>query len=282
MIARVGCRHRSTFFVALALMLCSGCALPKTEPAEGPELPPACSPFVARADSLRTGQHEPPLVLVVSGHQAAGEARGALSVTGRYENEYNDTVVRMVKQMTAPGGEITYKVFDSYHNLSLRARVDSANILTPQPVLYIEVHHDSAEEEHRAQAQREGAGSNIAQLMRGFSIHYSTDQNEDASAALCFAQLLGDTMLAQGFVPNLYHAVYPENRPLQLVDRRRGIYNRVRPNGLFVLRGVSMPAVVFEVGSIAEAQEERHLQTEQTHQQVGAAITTAVKRYLGY
>lgn len=67
---------------------------------------------------------------------------------------------------------------------------------------------------------------------------------------------------------------------MQCVDRKRGIYNRVSPRGLYVLYNVKSPAVIVECGTIINPYEEKRLACDDTRSKIAVAIHCSVIQYL--
>jgi N-acetylmuramoyl-L-alanine amidase len=82
-------------------------------------------------------------------------------------------------------------------------------------------------------------------------------------------------MLAIGEKPSLYHAtpIQGENRPL--IDKRLGVHEY---DDLIVLKTAPIPAVLVEIGVIANPDEERRLSQPDTIQRISKAIETGIHR----
>jgi N-acetylmuramoyl-L-alanine amidase len=93
---------------------------------------------------------------------------------------------------------------------------------------------------------------------------------------LRFAKLLGEELVGIGRKPSNYH-YFPEDdrRSCRPVIRELGIWHQQ----LYVLRHVRMPAVLVEVGNIADAEDEVLINTEQFREQFALALKRAVDRF---
>ena len=236
---------------------------------------------VAMAGVCQAGEPGPlpRRVLIFSGHMAnpthGPDTRGAPSFHGRFEYEFNDAVTSLLAQPSNQIQGVSYELVPATSNVSLKARVEYAN--KRQPGLYIEIHHDSAQQDDIDKAREEGPGSERWNPMRGFSIHYS-ERSVLPRQSRSFAELLAAEMIARGCVPNLYHA---DREGMPCVDRKRGIYNRVPPSGLFVLYQIESPCVVFECGTIVNPLEEKDLFGVERQRMIVVAINQAIRRYFG-
>ena len=216
-------------------------------------------------------------VLIFSGHVKDPASKidhtGAQSYSGIFEYQFNDAIVRHFESDFYQVLGIRYEVIQASGNVGLQERVKYANRIVPE--LYIEIHHDAAQAEDIERARREGENSPLWDEMSGFSVHYS-ESNRFPERSKAFAQLFADEMLNDGFKPNLYHA---DVEKMICVDRKRGIYNRVSPWGLYVLYTVICPAVVIECGTIINPHEEKLLSLEDTRLKIVHAINRALMRF---
>ncbi len=221
----------------------------------------------------------PRSVLIFSGHMAnptnGPDTRGAASFKGRLEYEFNDAITALLAQPSNQIPGVTYELVPATSNMSLKARVAYAN--QRQPGLYLEIHHDSAQPDDLAKARSEGVGSERWLQMRGFSVHYS-ERSARARQSETFAGLLGTEMIVRGGVPNLYHA---DREGMRCTDRKRAIYDRIPPHGLFVLYQIKSPCVVLECGTLANPQEEIELSTVERQRLIVAAINQAIQKFFG-
>ncbi|CAG1771923.1 hypothetical protein BAC3_02192 [uncultured bacterium] len=216
-------------------------------------------------------------VLIFSGHVKDPASKidhmGAKSYSGIFEYQFNDAIVRYFKSDFYQVLGIYYEVIQASGNMGLQERVNYANRIIPD--LYIEIHHDAAQAEDIEKARRAGENSPLWNQMSGFSVHYS-ESNRFPELSKTFAQLFADEMLSDGFKPNLYHVNVEE---MICIDRKRGIYNRISPWGLFVLYNVRSPAVIIECGTIVNPHEEKVLSLEETRIKIVHAINRAFMRF---
>lgn len=83
-------------------------------------------------------------------------------------------------------------------------------------------------------------------------------------------------MMKEGFSPNKYPAY---KKGVKLIEGDRGIYNRVKPNSLFVLRNAVSPALLLECGFVINPNEEKFLAKPETRQKIVNAINCAIAKY---
>ncbi|MBM4066654.1 MAG: N-acetylmuramoyl-L-alanine amidase [Planctomycetes bacterium] len=216
-------------------------------------------------------------ILIISGHvlESASkiDRKGAQSYTGIFEHEFNDAVVGYFEDKFHQISGIRYDVIKASRNLGLQDRVEYANSVNPD--LYLEIHHDAAQPEDIERVKKDGEESPLWKYMSGFSVHYSED-NPFPVKSKAFAEYFADEMLNDGFNPNLYHA---DVEKMMCIDRYRGIYNRITPWGLYVLRNVKSPAVVIECGTIVNPHEEKLLLQENNRLKIVKAINCALVKF---
>lgn len=228
---------------------------------------------ICEAESGKMGH----TVIIFSGHVSEPSSKvdnmGAKSYTGIFEYEFNDAVVRYFGDESNRVQGIHYEVIPASRNMGLRERVEYANRIASD--LYLEIHHDAAQKEDIEKARLAGDDSPLWKEMSGFSVHYS-EGNPFSEKSKTFAQLFADEMLRNGFKPNLYHA---DVEKMRCVDRKRGLYNRISPCGLYVLYNTKSPAVVIECGAIINPHEEKLLSLEDTRSKIVHAINCALARF---
>jgi len=217
-------------------------------------------------------------VMLVSGHVSNPQNKpntvGAISYSGIEEYRFNDSLLKLFELEKNQIEGVRYQLIFATENIELRERSNLAN--RRKPDLFIEIHHDSARESDRLKAGMAGLQSELWNRFKGFSVHYSTDSHS-AEESKRFAVFLGDEMLNAGFQPNSYLS---EIMGMQVIDSSIALYNRVRPHGLYVLRAISTPAALLEVGNIANPVEEEKVSSLAVKQRVVDTIKLAISRYL--
>jgi N-acetylmuramoyl-L-alanine amidase len=109
---------------------------------------------------------------------------------------------------------------------------------------------------------------------KGYSLWVS-QRNTDFEESVRCAKLIADQLLNAGFQPSHYHAdaVYGENRPV--LDWDRGIFTN---NQLAVLATARGPAILIEVGVIANPVEESVLSDPAVTETQALAIAAGLQQ----
>ena len=220
-------------------------------------------------------------VMIVGGHTAVGTAyneRGAKSYSGKWENEFNDGVVNLFANKKNQLAGVEYILAPTTENLSLQAKVKLAEKVKPD--LYIEIHHDSGAQDDIDKAKAEGPASPLWKSMSGFCVLYYDDGNGKESKfpkeSRKFAELLSDEMIKANFHPDTYHA---RKQGMKLIEEDKGVYNRIRPNSLFVLRNAISPAIILECGYIINPNDEKVLSKLEIREKIVFAINNSIKSF---
>jgi len=213
-------------------------------------------------------------VVIDVGHSA--EAPGAMSARGVPEYEFNLSAARWVERaLIAAGFELTMRLITSGPaKESLRERVTKANWLSAD--LFLSVHHDSVPGRFLEDWEYDGHQSHFSDRFKGHSIFVS-NAHRDYRGSLKFAHTLGLQLKARGlkYTPH-YTLAEMGRRRRQLVDADAGVY---RFDRLVVLRATRMPAVLLEVASIINRDEELKAETPERKALVAAAVTRAVEQF---
>jgi len=216
--------------------------------------------------------------MLVSGHVAEPRTKpntvGAKSYFGIDEYLFNDALLALFELPDNRIENVNYRLVYAVENLELKARSKLANV--HQPDLYIEIHHDSARKADRDRAHEDGLDSLLWNAFRGFSVHFSSDSAASESSER-FARILGEEMTSIGFQPTDY---LEKAMRMKVVDRDLGLYNRIKPHGLYIFRAIKTPVVVFEVGNIANPTEEQEISTDDMRQKVVETINRAILRFI--
>lgn len=185
---------------------------------------------------------------------------GATGASGRVEYLYNlDMSSALTKDLTASGDRVSRTSADG-KEITLQERSTQA----PDADLFISIHHDSMLQEWIDAGRRKE--------FSGYSIFVSK-KNTHYEQSLACAQKIGEQMLAIGEKPSLYHAtpIQGENRPL--LDKHLGIHQY---DDLIVLKTAPIPAVLVEIGVIANPDEEARLSKPDTIQRLSHAIAAGI------
>ncbi len=185
---------------------------------------------------------------------------GATGASGRVEYLYNlDMSNALAKDLTTSGDRVSRTSADG-KEITLQERSTKA----PDADLFISIHHDSMPQEWiDAGRRREFAGYSI----------FVSPKNTHYDQSLNCAKKIGEQMLAIGEKPSLYHAtpIAGENRPL--IDKRLGVHQY---DDLIVLKTAPIPAVLVEIGVIANPNEELRLSKPDTIGRIAHAIAIGI------
>lgn len=185
---------------------------------------------------------------------------GATGASGRVEYLYNlDMTNALTKDLTTRGDRVSRTAADG-KEITLQER----SIKAPDADLFISIHHDSMPQEWIDAGRRHE--------FAGYSIFVSP-KNTHYEQSLDCAKKIGEQMLAIGEKPSLYHAtpIQGENRPL--IDKRLSVHQY---DDLIVLKTAPIPAVLVEIGVIANPVEEQRLSKPDTITRIAHAIATGI------
>ena len=192
------------------------------------------------------------VVAVDAGHSPM--KAGARSASGLAEYDFNQRQADLVAAWLTRAGARVRRIGwrTERDDLTRRARAaDGADLL-------VSIHHDSVQA-----ASMPRAGS-----IRGFSIFVS-GRNRRYDKSLQCARTIGRALVAAGHSPNAYHALPIAGEGHRMVDAARGVYRR---DGLAITSVGAAPAVLVEVGVIANASEESWLSRPEVADAIGAVI----------
>ncbi len=223
--------------------------------------------------------YEPASVAIFAGHveqprQGLKDVQGSTSASGLKEYLYNDGLVSNFHSSR----EIKYETIFARDNIPINKRPEFAQKLGAKA--YIEIHHDSAQQEDIDAAKLSGDWSQ----MSGFSAFYSPT-NKFSAESFNLASLIGKELVEAGFNPNQYHAKDIKGERFKIADSIHGVYESVdytnsrQKDRLFVLGHAQMPAVVVEAGVIVNPSEENSIRGEKTRKKFAASIDKALAKY---
>lgn len=197
-------------------------------------------------------------IVVDTGHTVRHP--GAMGANGRAEYAYNLDMTNALANDLISVGDRVLRVGADGREIKLEDRATRA----PDADLFVSIHHDSM-----LQAWID-AGRN--REFSGYSIFVS-EKNRHYRKSLECARKIGERLQAAGERPSLYHAtpVAGENRPL--LDARLGIH---RFDDLVVLKTAPIPAVLVEVGVIANPDEAVRLGEPQVVRGIARAISLGI------
>ncbi|MCX5881301.1 MAG: N-acetylmuramoyl-L-alanine amidase [Deltaproteobacteria bacterium] len=221
----------------------------------------------ARSDD---SSFEKPVVIIDAGH--TNKMPGAVSITGKYEVEYNDNLVSKISNVLTGAGFVTIPTRNPNQEIKLEERVNIAN--SHNALAMLSIHHDSAQLVYLELIEKNGKKAyRTRKPISGYSIFVSK-KNSQFDSSFIFAKLLGEELIKLGRKPTLHHAepIPGEGRPL--LDADLGIYQY---DDLVVLKQSTIPAVLLEVGVIVDQTDEAYV-TRLDHQE---SIVNAILVSLG-
>jgi N-acetylmuramoyl-L-alanine amidase len=221
----------------------------------------------ARSDDT---SFEKPVVIIDPGHTK--KMPGAVSITGKYEVEYNDNLVSKISNVLTGAGFVTIPTRNPNQEIKLEDRVNIAN--SHNALAMLSIHHDSAQLVYLELIEKNGKKAyRTRKPISGYSIFVSK-KNSQFDSSFIFAKLLGEELIKLGRKPTLHHAepIPGEGRPL--LDADLGIYQY---DDLVVLKQSTIPAVLLEVGVIVDQADEAYV-TRLDHQE---SIVNAILVSLG-
>ncbi len=198
-------------------------------------------------------------VVVDPGHTPSRP--GARTADGRPEYGYNLALAGRLAHVLAQRGLTIERSDARAVELSLTERTAG----TGNARLFVSIHHDSIQQDWIDRGWRD--------RFRGFSVFVS-QRNPAFGQSLECARRIGAELRGAGESPSLYHAtpVPGENRPL--LDRANGVH---RFDDLVVLHSAQSPAVLIEVGVIANPEQAGRLALPVVIEKLARAIATGVQ-----
>jgi N-acetylmuramoyl-L-alanine amidase len=208
-------------------------------------------------------------LLVDAGH--GPKRSGAESARGVPEHAFNTRLAaRVVAALQAAGFCRAALLDPDGLDLPPAARAARANARGAR--LLVSIHHDSAQPQYLSAWIVEGKTRRYCDRFAGYSLFYS-GKSAQAEESLRLARLIGRELRQAGLSFTRHHAeaIPGENRPL--VDEAVGVS---RYDGLAVLYGARMPAVLVEAGVIVNREEEAALSRPERIETTARAIAQGV------
>jgi N-acetylmuramoyl-L-alanine amidase len=197
-------------------------------------------------------------VVVDAGHTRGHP--GAVSPDGHLEYDYNLQFADALAAALATGGARVARTAADGREIALADRA----VGHPDADLFVAIHHDSMQQVWIDQGRQRD--------FRGYSIFVSEKNSRYAQSLSC-ARAIGAQMIAAGEAPSLYHQVSIPGEGRPLVDRPLGIH---RYDDLVVLKTAPVPAVLIEVGVIANPDEQVRLRDPATVRRQADAVARGI------
>ena len=203
-------------------------------------------------------------------------APGAMSATGRPEYEFNKRFAEeLIERGKTWSSALQLLLLNpSGREISLERRPREA--ADRKVDLFVSIHHDSVNKKYMRRWEHQGRSLEYSDVFKGFSL-FVWEQGPHAKESIAIASLMGKYLRSAGVSPTLHHAepIAGENR--RLLNREVGVYSAP----FAVLKSASMPAVLFEVGIIANREEERELNEPSYRARIQSELLGALVDYCG-
>jgi len=204
------------------------------------------------------------------------QSAGAISARGVTEFDFNLRLGQRIERTLHQRGfeKTTLLVSRGEAKPSLVTRVAKANLAKAD--LFISIHHDSVPQAFIETWEYLGAEGRFSDRFKGHSIFVSAEHPRYAKS-LAFGRALGLALKDRGlaYTPHYTEKFMGPRRRL-LVDKEAGVY---RFDRLAVLTLTTMPAVLFEAGSIINRDEELSMQSPERQTSIAEAVANAVERF---
>jgi N-acetylmuramoyl-L-alanine amidase len=220
------------------------------------------------------GHEEKFVVALDSGHNPKGG--GAVSVKGVSEIVYNDKLTKIIKEELGKieNVEVVLTRIPG-ETVGLRERVKLA--AKAGASLLISIHHDSAQLKYlkKTIVSKKNVFTTTIPI-RGFSLFVS-QKNVKNIQSIKFAKYLGRELLLLGRKPTHHHAENIKGENRLLISPGLGIYSF---NELVILKEATMPAVLFEVGVLVDAEDEKYINDPKNKMNIATAVKKSVVNYM--
>jgi N-acetylmuramoyl-L-alanine amidase len=199
---------------------------------------------------------------------------GATSARGTGEYLFNKSIaLKLHENLIDKGFTRTFIINPQGEEISLKSRTQTAK--QKKTDLFISIHHDSVNEKYLKKWTHRGKNRFYSDNFKGYSLFIS-DKNKQNRI---FANILGETLLADDFRPTLHHAEKIKGENRRLLDAKKGIYEFGQ---LVVLKTATFPALLFECGVILNREEEALLSSANYQDKLASALATAIVSYYLY
>ncbi|MEO8421598.1 MAG: N-acetylmuramoyl-L-alanine amidase [Hyphomicrobium sp.] len=214
-------------------------------------------------------------VAIDVGHSRAHS--GAVSASGVQEYAFNARFAVELAAMSqrtltsrSPGRLFIHN--PKGDDLDLYARPRNARRMGAD--LFISIHHDSVQDRHLVRQVVGGVRRLQTPTIRGYSIFVSR-RNAFFEESRRLGALLGRSFSIAQMRPTLHHAENIPGERRVLLDREVGLYEAP----FVVLASAAIPAVLIEIGVIANAAEERDLARAEYRARAQLAIIEAISAF---
>ena len=205
------------------------------------------------------------------------EEPGAVSATGRREFRFNERFAQELVAKSQQRGTTGLWLDLFIHNsraksAELAARPRNAERMGGE--VFVSIHHDSVQKKHLVAKAVHGRRHLQAPEIRGYSI-FVARRNPPFRDSEELATQIGRSFRLVGMVPTRHHAENIPGERREELDREAGVYEAP----FTVLTSAAVPAVLIEIGVIANAPEERDLETTEYRAMAQLAILNALEAF---
>lgn len=182
---------------------------------------------------------------------------GAVSPFNKTEFSYNKDMVTILRHYFLSQNIDIKTVPNTRPDLTLHQRTAYGD----GKDLFVSIHHDSFPPELNAQREN----------LSGFSVFVS-QKNVDYAQSLICAESVSERLIQAGEQRSRYHESDIEGERKTLLDER-GVY---RHDDLVVLKHARSPAILIEIGVIANPSEAKRLERTEVKAKIAKAITLGI------
>lgn len=212
-------------------------------------------------------------VAIDIGHSNADP--GATSARGRSEFSFNDAFARELIEAGRQKSKLElFLVNPSGGPMELTHRTDKA--AAQHADLFLSIHHDSVQDKYLNSWRHNNTLQNFTNSFSGFSVFVSS-LNPKFGASRKVAELIATNWKTLGLRQSLHHAEPIRGENKRLLSWDLGVYDAP----FLVLRSASMPAVLLELGVIANRDEEPLLELSSHRQKLKVGVLDALENYCG-
>ena len=214
-----------------------------------------------------------PVAAIDLGHLP--KSPGAISARGITEYSFNKNMAaRIARELNRINVVDAILINPDGISIGLADRTALAKKMNAE--FFLSVHHDSVQSKYLKTWRYNAVDRVYSDNFSGYSLFYS-ERNQFARSSFRAAELIGEQLRRDGFIPTAHHAeaIQGENRPF--IDPFRGIY---KFDDLVVLRTAPMPAVLVECGIILNRTEEKHLSNPAYQNKLARAIAIGLSNFV--
>ena len=210
-------------------------------------------------------------VAIDIGHSRA--APGAISATGKTEYEFNKRFAEELMERSKASQLLKLvPLVTSGKDLDLLKRADLAAEKSSD--IFLSIHHDHVNKKYLKVWEYNGRKLEYSDTFRGFSI-FVWEQGRHFDESIALASLIGRRLTSSGVSPTMHHAEQIPGENRKLLSRDFGVYSAP----FAVLRRARMPALLLEVGVIANRAEERMLEEAHYRYKIQDVVLVGFSEY---